>query len=148
MQRFFILRLDKDLRSSLHRARTLLYQSSGDPSFLSFEACIILGATDQTILPSWVDAPHLPIYTGQPTYESGTLHLPINEELLRPLRLQCDTTWPTSGVYLGEADVPLEYQGVRIDYVSLAILSVEKIDALFRWHISQERTLYSGTTGR
>ncbi len=147
MQRFFILRLDKDLRLTIERERNRLYQESGDSSFFTFEPCIILGAVEGPI-PSFVPCPTLPLESQPARYEQGTLYLPIEAALLDAIRSACNTSWPTSGIYLGDADVPSALPPYTIRYLSFAILTVAKDDELFRWHISEERHLDSGRGGR
>ena len=143
MQRFFILRLDKDLRANLERKRTAIYQETGDSSFFTFEPCIILGPVEGPI-PSFVPCPPLPLVTGADEWEQGTLHLPVEAGALKEIREACNTSWPTSGIYLGEAKTKRTVKGVTIKYLSFAILSVEKDDETFRWRISEERHLDSG----
>ena len=147
MQRFFILRLDKDIRSCLERERTRLYQISGDSSFFSFEPLIVLGAVEGPI-PPFVPCPPLPIVTQAAHYDQGTLYLPIDEKILRPLREVCNTTWPTSGIYLGDIDVPVEVVPLSLKYLRFGLLNVQKVDQIFRWHISEERSLDSDKGGR
>lgn len=147
MQRFFILRLDKDLRANLERERTLIYQETGDSSFFTFEPCIILGPVEGPT-PAFVPCPPLPLKTGDDDWQQETLNLPVDPQALQEIRNVCNTSWPTSGIYLGEAKTKRTVQGVSIKYLSFAILNVEKDDELFRWHISEERHLDSGRGGR
>ena len=147
MQRFFILRLDKDVRARVERERTRLYQESGDSSFFTFEACIILGPV-QGPIPSYVPCPALPLEVGRARWEQGTLHCPIDGNALAPIREACNTSWPTSGIYLGEANGESELEELTLRYLNFAILTVEKDGDLFRWHISQEIHLDSGRAQR
>jgi len=147
MQRFFILRLDKDLRAKLERERTLIYQENGDSSFFTFEPCIILGPVEGPI-PAFVPCPPLPLVTGDDDRQQETLHLPVDPQALKEIRKACNTEWPTSGIYLGEGKTRRVVSGVTIKYLSFAILNVEKDDELFRWHISEERHLDSGKGDR
>jgi hypothetical protein len=142
MQRFFILRLDKDLRAKLERERTRLYQENGSASFFTFEPCIILGPVEGPV-PSFVPCPPLPLHTQEARFEQGILHLPIEEDALQGIREACNTSWPTSGIYLGEADATSVMETLTIKHLRFAILNVRKDDELFRWHISEERYLDS-----
>ena len=143
MQRFFILRLDKDLRANLERERTAIYRETGDSSFFTFEPCIILGPVKGPI-PAFVPCPPLPLVTGSDVWEQGTLHLPVEAEALKEIRDACNTSWPKSGISLGEGKTKGTVAGVTIKYLSFAILNVESDGELVRWRISEERHLDSG----
>ena len=57
---------------------------------------------------------------------------------------ECNTSWPRSGIYLGEGKTKRNVAGVTIKYLSFAILNVESDGELVRWRISEERHLDSG----
>ena len=144
MDSYYILRLGKDLRTKVMKMRTQLFEKSGQSSFCCLEPCIILGPCDPTSEIPYVPCPRLPISVdGRLKYEHGQLFLPIEAEILKPLRLALATDYPISGIYLGTQQVSVPEENFVIKSVSLAILSVERKQDLTLWNVFSERHLDS-----
>ncbi|MGE4584110.1 MAG: hypothetical protein AB7C91_05640 [Sphaerochaeta sp.] len=146
MDTLYILRLPQQMRNTLTRVRNELYQNSGDSSFCSLEACIILGPVQAEPKTGWIDSPPLPLITeGSARFSHGMLFLPIAEQSLQAIRRQLETDYPISGIYLGKSEQPLVLEPLGIKDLSLARLSWETHANLVRWRIFSETHLDSGT---
>lgn len=142
MESYYILRLGKELRTKLVKIRTALFEKSGQSSFCCLEPCIILGSCDAFAPLPHVPCPPLPIpVQGALQYKEGILFLPIERELLLPLRSALGTDYPVSGIYLGSDHVQLPMENFFVNSVSLAILTVERKADLTLWNVLSERHL-------
>ena len=145
MESYYILRLGNDLRTKLIKIRTLLFEKSGQSCFCCLEPCIILGPCDPSSGVPFVSCPQLPIcIDGNLHFKEGQLFLPIEREVLAPLRSELATDYPISGIYLGSEQVSVPIQSFTINSVSLAILSVERTEDITLWNVLSERHLDSG----
>lgn len=93
----------------------------------------------------FVSCPQLPILIdGTLHFEEGQLFLPLERDVLAPLRNELATDYPISGIYLGSEQVSVPIQSFTINSVSLAMLSVERTEDLIFWNVLSERHLDSG----
>jgi hypothetical protein len=79
--------------------------------------------------------PELPLVShGELQYANHHLYIPIDEALLAPLRNELGTSFPYSGIYLGEIDVQQKIEPVVIKDLWIAVLASQTkvISALAR----------------
>lgn len=145
METYYILRLDKELRTRVQTFRQKLFEETGDSSFCSLEPCIILGPADEQQSIPYCPCPKLPLAVpAKPVYTDGQLYLPIADSVLAPLRSVLHTAYPASGLYLGLARTGTSFEPVLIRDLSVAHLHVEREQDLMLWNVSSEKHLDSG----
>lgn len=145
METYYILRLAKELRSTLTCLRKDLYAKEGHHSLLALEPCIILGSTQKSDKAPFVSCPPLPILTKSHTaFSYGQLYLPLPGSPLQQLREELKTSFGYDGIYLGEQALEVEVPHLLIKDVSLAILTIKREGELIAWNVSSEKHLYSG----
>jgi len=145
MDSLYILRLPKELQRELGKLRSNLYAHHPDPSFLALEPCIMLGEAADGKTLGYLPCPELPLVShGELQYANHHLYIPIDEALLAPLRNELGTSFPYSGIYLGEIDVQQKIEPVVIKDLWIAELSIQTEGDLKLWRVSSEKHLDSG----
>ena len=145
MESLYILRLPKELQRELGKLRSELYALHPDPSFQALESCIILGKAKDGDSIGYVTCPKLPLVSlGELRYTDHHLYIPVDESALAPLRSELDTSYPYSGIHLGDIEVQHTMEPVVIRDLWIAMLTIQEEGDLKLWRVSSEKHLDSG----